>query len=114
METLPLPDDLPIPTCSACGEEWIDRTTAQAVDSALEQEYQDRLRQLVVGSLERLAASGVTQRRLEQSLGLSHGYLSKIRSGASRPSAALVSCLHLLATDPECRLREMEESFAAA
>ena len=114
MEALLLPDDLAIPTCSACGEEWIDRATANAVDAVLEQVYQERLQKLAVISLEKLAASRVTQRRLEKTLGLSHGYLSKIRSGASRPSAALVSCLHLLASDPECRLREMEESFIAA
>ncbi len=114
MEALPLPSDLVIPTCSACGEEWIDRATARAIDAALEREYQERLRQLAIANLEKLAASRVTQRRLEKTLGLSHGYLSKIRSGASRPSAALVSCLYLLASDPECRLREMEESFAAA
>ncbi len=34
---LPLPEDLVIPTCGACGEEWIDRATAQAIDAALEQ-----------------------------------------------------------------------------
>ncbi|MCP3963477.1 MAG: hypothetical protein GY719_37050 [bacterium] len=111
---LPLPGDLEIPTCNSCGTEWIDRATASAVDAALEREYQRRLRQLAVTDLERLAARQVTQRRLEQLLGLSQGYLSKIRSGASRPSAALVSCLHLLAGDPERRLREMEESFAPA
>ncbi len=114
MAALPLPDDLAIPTCSTCGEEWIDRVTADAIDVALEHEYQERLRLLAVGSLEKLSANRVTLRRLERILGLSHGYLSKIRSGASRPSAALVSCLYLLASDPECRLREMEESFAAA
>ena len=114
MAALPIPDDLAIPTCGACGAEWIDRPTAKAVDAALEREYQERLRQLAVTDLQQLAASHVTQRRLERLLGLSHGYLSKIRSGASRPSATLVSCLHLLASDPDRRLREMEESFAPA
>ncbi len=113
MAALPLPDDLEIPTCSTCGEEWIDRATALAVDTALEPEYQDRLWRLAVADLDKLAMRHVTQRRLEEILGLSHGYLSKIRSGASRPSVALVSCLHLLATDPEGRLLEMEETFAA-
>ncbi len=114
MAALPLPEDLEIPTCDACGEEWIDRATAQVIDATLEREHQDRLQQLAVASLEKLADNRVTQRRLEKLLGLSHGYLSKIRSGVSHPSAALVSCLHLLANDPHCRLREMEESFAAA
>ena len=36
MAALPIPDDLAIPTCRACGAEWIDRPTAEAVDAALE------------------------------------------------------------------------------
>ncbi len=56
----------------------------------------------------------VTQRRLEQSLGLSQGYLSKVRSGASNPSPVLASCLRLLAADPEHRLHEMEEPLKLA
>ncbi len=114
MAALPLPDDLAIPTCRACGTEWIDRPTAQALDKALERQYRKRLRELAIKDLEQLAARHVTQRRLEKLLGLSQGYLSKIRSGASRPSPTLVSCLHLLASDPEHRVREMEESFAPA
>ncbi len=114
MAALPLRDDVAIPTCRSCGAEWIDRPTAAVVDAALEREYQKRLWELAVADLERLAALRVTQQRLENILGLSQGYLSKIRSGASRPSATLVSCLHLLASDPEHRLREMEESFATA
>jgi Helix-turn-helix len=114
MPALPVPEDLPIPTCLACGVEWIDRPTATTVDAALERQYQRRLWELAVAGLERLAALRITQQRVEKILGLSQGYLSKIRSGASRPSATLVSCLHLLASDPEHRLREMEEWFAAA
>ncbi len=41
MAALPIPDDLAIPTCRACGAEWIDRPTAQAVDAALERRYQE-------------------------------------------------------------------------
>ena len=114
MSGLELPESLPIPTCDACGEQWINRTTAQAMDAALEQQYQRRLTELATVHLEKLGAQHITQRRLEKILGLSQGYLSKVRAGASRPSQMLVSCLFLLATDPEGRLREMEESLAAA
>ena len=34
MAALPIPDDLAIPTCGACGAEWIDRPTA--VEAAIE------------------------------------------------------------------------------
>ncbi len=111
---LPVPDDLEIPTCDACGMEWIDRHAAEAVDAALEPIYQRRLHHLASAYLKQLADQRVTQRRLERLLGLSQGYLSKIRSGASNPSPMLVGVLRLLTIDPQRRLREVEESFAAA
>jgi DNA-binding transcriptional regulator YiaG len=114
MSSLPVPDDLSIPTCNSCGTEWIDRPTATALDKALEERYQGRLRELAVADMDTLAALGITQQRLERLLGLSQGYLSKVRSGASRPSFTLASCLRLLAKDPEHRLREMEDWFHAA
>jgi len=114
MMGLVLPEDLAIPTCGSCGGQWIDRATALAMDEALEWQYQSRLRDLAVAHLEKLGAQEITQRRLEQILGLSQGYLSKIRSGTSRPSPMLVNCLYLLAADPERRLREVEEGLAAA
>ena len=43
---LPIPADLQIPTCSNCGEQWMDEVTLNAVDSALEQAYHARLRRL--------------------------------------------------------------------
>lgn len=108
LRELPVPDDFEIPTCEQCGSEWIDGATAEAMDEALERVYREELRSSVVEDLQRLSKY-VTQRRPEEFLGLSHGYLSKIRSGVSRPSAVLARCLRLLATDPEHRLREMEE-----
>ncbi len=110
---LAIPEDLEIPTCEVCGAEWIDEKTAAAVDAALESAYQRRLRAMAAGELQKLAAQRVTQRRIERLLGLSQGYLSKIRSGVSNPSPMLVGLLHLLASDPERRLREVEESFGS-
>lgn len=112
MPDLPVPADLAIPTCNVCSEEWIDGPTALALDRALEAAYQRQLQLLAITWLQKLAEQHVTQRHLERLLGLSQGYLSKIRSGASHPSPMLVGYLHLLATDPERRLREVESSFA--
>ncbi len=105
---LPVPDDFEIPTCEQCGSEWVDGATAEAMDTVLERVYRQQLQSSVAADLQRLNEH-VTQRRLEESLGLSQGYLSKVRSGASRPSAVLARCLRLLAADPEHRLREMAE-----
>ena len=45
---------------------------------------------------------------LENHLGLSQGYPSRLKAGAGTPSPALVLLLQLLALDPISRLREME------
>lgn len=114
LAAVPVPDDLEIPTCDVCGMEWIDRTSAKAIDAALEPAYQQQLHQLALAHLRRLTEQHITQQRLERILGLSQGYLSKIRSGASNPSPMLVSILGLLTVDPEKRLQEVEMADAAA
>ena len=45
-------------------------------------------------------------------LGLSQGYLSRLRSGGGNPSPELVSNLALLAQDPKTRLSELERYWA--
>jgi hypothetical protein len=103
---LDVPTELEIPTCSTCGAEWIDPATATRVDAALEAALQTRLRTDALALLDRLVEH-VTQREMEQILGLSAGYLSKVRTGTSTPSPMLVACLRLLSRDTERRLREV-------
>ena len=110
---LPVPDDFEIPTCDQCGSEWIDAATAKAMDVVLEKRYREQLHKMALEALDVLSAH-TSQRRLEQLLGLSHGYLSKIRSGSSTPGVTLVSCLRLLAVDPASRLQEMETPLRLA
>ena len=55
-----------------------------------------------------LAAADVSQRRLEQLLGLSIGYLSRVRGKRGDASAQLVSVLALIAEDPKRRLGELD------
>lgn len=113
LSDLPIPDDFEIPTCEQCGSEWIDGATAEALDAVQEEIYRELLQNSVNTDLQTLTQY-VTLRRLEQFLGLSHGYLSKVRSGARQPGAVLVRCLRLLATDPEHRLQEMQEPLKLA
>ena len=40
---LPIPADLPIPTCDSCGEEWIDEATAVALDKVLSAIYMEEI-----------------------------------------------------------------------
>jgi hypothetical protein len=113
MAALEVPAEVAIPTCDNCATEWLDEATARAVDDALEARYRAILH---VQAAEALAALGrhTTQKRLEGLLGLSHGYLSKIRSGERSPSPELVGHLVLLARDPRRRLHELEELWEHA
>lgn len=97
--SLPVPADVQIPTCLNCGAEWIDRKTAAVLDAVLERAAAERLTKLAREALEVLGAS-MSQRDLESDLGLSAGYLSKVKHGKETPSAQLVGLLALLAARP--------------
>jgi hypothetical protein len=103
---LPVPEDLAIPTCGNCGAEWIGARDAERIDAALAEAAADALSRLAREALE-ILVDGVTQRQLEERLGLSPGYLSKVKRGHEIPSAPLVSALVLLAVRP-ARLEELE------
>ena len=105
---LELPADLAIPTCDRCGTEWFDDTVARQVDDVLEGLYRGELRARVRVAIDVLTRHA-SQRKMERMLGLSHGYLSKLRNGTSDPSPELVSNLALLARDPENRIRELSD-----
>jgi hypothetical protein len=107
MPFLEIPAQIQIPTCDNCGAEWLDDATARTVDSALEEIYRSELTRIAQEAIERIAEI-VPQRRVEELLGLSQGYLSKLRSGDRSPSPELVSHLALIARDPVARLQEIE------
>ena len=110
MVALPVPSTLAIPTCDRCGNEWVDPKTAEALDQALQRAYADELHKRLDAALEKiLTISKIPQRRLEQLLGLSVGYLSRLRGRRGDASAQVVSVLALLAQDPKRRLQELDE-----
>ena len=106
MHRLEIPENLSIPTCDNCGAEWLDDKTARELDEALDLAYRAELRSRAVESIEAITKY-VSQRKLESVLGLSQGYLSKLRSGDRDPSAELVSQLALISRDPKKRVREL-------
>lgn len=108
--TLPLPVDLALAECTSCGEGFVGEADAAAMDEVLDVAYQHELRRRAIGFLDKLVAA-VAQRRLEVLLGLSVGYLSKIRS-KEFPSAPLVTELALLAADPEAGIARLEKFWA--
>ena len=97
---LEVPESVAIPTCSGCGEVWVDDATTEALNAALEPVYRSAL---VVKAEKAIESLRVTyrQRMVEKRLGLSAGYLSKLRQTDRAPSAALVAALMVLAEHPE-------------
>lgn len=109
---LELPEDVAVPTCSQCGEEYIDAALATRIDDALSALYKIALKDKVQNALEALAPF-VRQNHLEALLGVSHGYLSKLKTGEKEPSPYLVAILEMLANDPRRRILELEAVWGA-
>lgn len=109
MSSLAVPRTLAIPTCDHCGNEWIDPKTAVVLDEALQGVYTDELHKRLDAALDRILVLGIPQRRIERLLGLSVGYLSRLRGRRGDASAQVVSVLALLAQDPKRRLKELDQ-----
>lgn len=105
-----VPAHVAIPTCPHCGREYVDLATAKALDAAMVESYRPALASKARDALSRLKTQ-FNQWDIEPLLGLSAGYLSKIKSGASEPSATLVACLTMLANDFN-RVDELRRSWS--
>jgi hypothetical protein len=108
---MPIPDSFPIPTCSRCHAEFFDARASEALALLLHEQYLEQLRERAKQAIDILMLH-ISQRRLELLIGLSQGYLSRLRIGAGNPSAELVSHLAMLAHDPKTRLAELERYWA--
>lgn len=86
-----------LPICSKCGEEWLDKGATERLNEALEDAYAKALQERAEWALGRLEHA-ISQRELERLLGLSVGYLSKLKAG-KRTSGSLTAALLLLAND---------------
>jgi hypothetical protein len=82
------------------GGRWIVATPETA--------YAAEFVQLASQQLAKLAGAAIEQKRVEQLLGLSQGYLSHVKASRHAPSPMLVAELVLLAKAPERRLKELE------
>lgn len=108
---LELQEDVLLPTCTHCAAEWMDAASTRSLDEALERAYRAELQRKAEGAIERLRPL-IRQGDLERLLGLSPGWLSKVKSGRD-VSASLVSLLMLLAEQPS-RVTELRELWSAA
>ena len=109
---LPLPADLPIPTCRRCYAECLEPETTQRLHELLPLLYQAELRRLAGNEL-RAISPCISQRRLELQLGLAQGYLSRLLAQAGNPSSPLVLLLGLIAREPQARLAEVQAYWQA-
>ena len=76
--------------------EPLEPTETERIREALNAPRRLRIRR----AIDRLTRSRRSQRSLERLLGLSQGYLCRLRAGAGNPSPALIALLLLLANDP--------------
>ena len=106
-----VPAELEIPTCDHCGSEWHDDHSAMRFDQAMEAVFRADLLALAQRAIARIEGHAIRQSEVERVLGLSAGYLSKLKRGERSPEPALVSELMLVATDPAQRLAEVQEGW---
>jgi hypothetical protein len=92
---------------------FINAAVAKKLDAELERQYQRLLGQMVKTAIARIATHA-PQQELEQLLGLSHGYLSKLRNGKKEASPTLVGELMMLAENPRRRIVELRRHWATA
>ena len=107
---LTLPPELPVPTCLRCRHMVLTYESVPQLDSTLKATFRAELVHRASVEISHLSAF-YSQRRLERELDLSQGYLSKLCSGDSVPSAVLVSLLALLSSDPS-RVEELKGYWA--
>ena len=108
---LEVPAHVVVPTCAKCGAEWIDEAAAKALDEALERVYESKLRTRLDAALEKILSEEGSQARVERVLGVSPGYLSKLKLGRRSPSAEIVSALALVSASPKRRLAELDNFY---
>ncbi len=112
LRELPIPDDIATPVCDSCGAEYIG-DEAVLVTEAARPLYEARLRELAAEAVDVLLRAGTRSGDLERLLGLSQGYLSRVRSGKA-PSEGLALLLMLLAEKPRAHLAEARRLWARA
>ena len=98
---LPIPSGFAIPTCTACGEEYLSLEEAQRLDDAQRPaflKWQGAHCREVVARIK--TAHGVTLREIERACGVTGTYLSHVLAGRKEASATLLYLLEAYAASP--------------
>ena len=111
LPALPLPSDLVIACCKRCKSLFPEQSAPDELRLRLQALYVESLQRRIRTALAVLKQS-ISQRRLELLLGLSQGYLSRLKAGAGNPSSELVLLLALLSLDPAKHLATLRQFWA--
>ncbi|MBL9044756.1 MAG: hypothetical protein JNM83_24305 [Myxococcales bacterium] len=110
---LALPDDVPITTCVECSATYFDAATIAALGPTLTNQYNKRLLGLARAALRQIKQH-LSHRRLELLMGVSQGYLSRVKTKPVFVSAPLVALLMLIAESPAAHLAALRRCWASA
>ena len=110
MPTMPIPETLLIPACGCCKSEYLDEATAAALAPQLQEAFLIELRIRARVAID-ILVHHISLSKLERLLGLSQGYLCRLRAVGSN-SPELVANLAMLCQDPPTRLTELERFWA--
>ena len=111
LPALALPCDLVIAKCRRCKSLFIEQSESPEIRWRLQALYVKSLQRRIRTALEVLSQR-ISQRQLELLLGLSQGYLSRLKAGAGNPSSELVLLLALLSLNPAKHLATLRQFWA--
>jgi DNA-binding transcriptional regulator YiaG len=105
---LEIPSDFAIPTCDRCDAEIIGDKELATLDTVMKATYADALSKKSEQAIRDLNEA-IHQRELERLIGVSAGYVSKLKHSQAEPSGPITALLMLLAAEPRLidRLREL-------
>jgi hypothetical protein len=93
-----IPDDISIPTCTKCGDEYVSASLSRDIDKAVRKELAATLKELAEQIRGR---DRVTNGDLERACKVAPSYLSHVFGGKRTPSAMLVQLLTTFSKFPE-------------
>jgi hypothetical protein len=105
---LEIPAHFAIPTCDRCDAEILGDAELVTLDSVMKSAYAQALSSKSEQSIRDLQGE-VHQRELERLIGVSAGYVSKLKHAQAEPGGPITALLMLLADEPRLieRLREL-------
>ena len=111
LPALALPCDLVILKCRRCKSLFVEQSESPEIRRRLQALYVQSRHHRSRTALAVLSQR-ISQRQLELLLGLSQGYLSRLKGGAGNPSSELVLLLALLSLNPAKHLATLRQFWA--